>query len=461
MVGLSRTSIAVHDLQVTPATSLSADRRGKPDVDARMPETTLQPVGLLKALTGRGLAVIVAAVIAVGAGAGFALANSTNEGPSVAFFSGAGGSGLVEADPYSDWELSDHKDDKGGYARWTSDTACGVDRAAAGVPTSINTLVGWSIGRLGPIYFLQAAPERFSQIDTVFLLDPGSRADMTAEGSCDVAREPSATLKRWLSGDAQRRLVVLSGRATESDARQGLADFYLRDLAGLDSQVYVCRVSQIRPHKAAVWLPEYMPLTKQEPNCPGRSRIPLDEILVESSSTPPPTAPPEIRPPETQPPPTAPPETQPPPTAPPQTAPPETQPPPTAPPPRPSPTQPPPTQPPATSPPPTSPPTAPPQAVITVRQEQQGRHGADTFANPTNASGKGPRIEPGAWVEVSCKLRPSSTIASASPDGYWYRIHSAPWNNQYYAVANTFMNGDTPATPQSEWHNTDMSVPDC
>ena len=65
-----------------------------------------------------------------------------------------------------------------------------------------------------------------------------------------------------------------------------------------------------------------------------------------------------------------------------------------------------------------------------------------------------------AWVDVSCKLKPASTIGSAYPDGYWYRIASAPWNNQYYAVANTFWNGDIPGqTPYT--HNTDFAVPDC
>lgn len=50
-------------------------------------------------------------------------------------------------------------------------------------------------------------------------------------------------------------------------------------------------------------------------------------------------------------------------------------------------------------------------------------------------------------------------MPSASPDGYWYRIASAPWNNKYYAVANTFANGDPLGAPGS--HNTDMSVPNC
>jgi hypothetical protein len=90
--------------------------------------------------------------------------------------------------------------------------------------------------------------------------------------------------------------------------------------------------------------------------------------------------------------------------------------------------------------------------------EKQGRFGVDTFLNYSNASGKGPRIAPKQVVEVSCKVYAPS-IQSVQPDGYWYRIASAPWNNQYYAPANTFYNGDPEEGPYT--HNTDFAVPDC
>lgn len=90
--------------------------------------------------------------------------------------------------------------------------------------------------------------------------------------------------------------------------------------------------------------------------------------------------------------------------------------------------------------------------------EQQGHHGVNTFTNYHNASGLGQRVDPGAWVQVSCKVY-DPTIGSTNPDGYWYRIASAPWNDQYYAPANTFMNGDPSNGPYT--HNTDFAVPDC
>ncbi len=60
--------------------------------------------------------------------------------------------------------------------------------------------------------------------------------------------------------------------------------------------------------------------------------------------------------------------------------------------------------------------------------EQQGSLGANTFTNPYNASGMGVKIPPYAYVEVSCKVY-APQIVSANPDGYWYRIRSAPWND--------------------------------
>lgn len=92
--------------------------------------------------------------------------------------------------------------------------------------------------------------------------------------------------------------------------------------------------------------------------------------------------------------------------------------------------------------------------------EQSGSNGSPTFQNVSNASGQGQTIPPMTNVQVSCKVKPSSTIGSASPDGYWYRIASPPWNNNYFAVANTFWNGDVPGQ-KPYTHNTDFAVADC
>ena len=114
---------------------------------------------------------------------------------------------------------------------------------------------------------------------------------------------------------------------------------------------------------------------------------------------------------------------------------------------------------PVAAPPAATPPAAPqPQAPASYPEQASVHHPVPTFANHSNASGPGPSIGVGQWVQVSCKVYDPS-IVSATPDGYWYRVASGPWNNSYYAVANTFMNGDPPNGPYT--HNTDMSVPNC
>lgn len=108
-----------------------------------------------------------------------------------------------------------------------------------------------------------------------------------------------------------------------------------------------------------------------------------------------------------------------------------------------------PTTPPVTSPPPTSGPRV---------EEAYNRHGVPTFADPTKVRGQGPAIAFQANVLVSCKLYDPS-IPSVIPSGYWYRIQSAPWNGDYYAAANTFLNGDPPGGPYT--HTVDDSLPPC
>ncbi len=101
------------------------------------------------------------------------------------------------------------------------------------------------------------------------------------------------------------------------------------------------------------------------------------------------------------------------------------------------------------------PPVAPTQ---TWSEQETPNHPVNTFTNYHNASGMGPAIASGQWVQVSCKVY-DPTIASVNPDGYWYRIASSPWNNAYYSPANTFMNGDPYGGPYT--HNTDFAVPNC
>jgi hypothetical protein len=86
------------------------------------------------------------------------------------------------------------------------------------------------------------------------------------------------------------------------------------------------------------------------------------------------------------------------------------------------------------------------------------RGGTPTFASYHDGSVAGPTIGFKQTVKVSCKVK-DTTVPSANPDGYWYRIKSPPWSDRYYAIANTFLNGDPPDGPYTR--NTDFRIPDC
>lgn len=83
----------------------------------------------------------------------------------------------------------------------------------------------------------------------------------------------------------------------------------------------------------------------------------------------------------------------------------------------------------------------------------------NTWTNYTNAGGTaGPRIPRYTTVQISCKL---TGFRVADGNTWWYRIASAPWNNNFYASADAFYNngatsGSLLGTP---W--VDPAVPDC
>lgn len=95
----------------------------------------------------------------------------------------------------------------------------------------------------------------------------------------------------------------------------------------------------------------------------------------------------------------------------------------------------------------------------TYPQTSASSLGAATFTDPYSVDTLGPRIEFLRQVQVSCKVY-SPVIPSVGPKGYWYRIASPPWNNDYYAPANSFLNGDPPHGPYTG-KDIDETVPDC
>lgn len=271
-------------------------------------------------------------------------------GHGIIFYSGENEAGVAEADQYSDWEYVEHNQPLGiTYSEW-AEGGCSPD-AAATHPSdrNLHVLVGYSIGRLGPIYFLRHR-SRWNEIDTIWLLDPGPKGEMdppSCDGQLAPTRRPGQDLAEWLAGSSNRRLIVISAYSTNSDGRDGLEQYYLNDIRQMPPDVanraFLC-VDGSTGHRQAPGV--YMPLVHGTTSCPAPARGDGSGPLAGTPT--PTTAPPATSPPATSPPATSPAATSPPATSPPATSPPAT-------------------SPPATSPPATSPPaTSPPARTITV-----------------------------------------------------------------------------------------------
>jgi hypothetical protein len=432
--------------------------------------------------------------------------------PGTIFYSGKGDAGagdvgdntirLVQS--YQLLGLGPHFDGK-----WTSDTECDPSQAVTSRSSigsePITELAGFSLGRLGPIYFLRKS-SWVGQISYILLLDPGTASEMQASCDSNSNIAPASALARWLGTRAANQLVVLAGPATLSDKYAGLDKYYLSSLSpSQQQQVLICSATSpdhdsfLEDQKGGFgWMVSAPPPSSCPPHTQERKgwRSPAGQGSSPASQ---PTSPapsanlppgefavmnasggvywrsaPDWNTPEAVP------------------------------------gvgfypgtiikvscyqagaanvpgsadgmweqaswvagpgsgsgwinehfiadnvaiNQPSPGAPACSSSP--SPPPPPPQ---TWSEQETPNHPVNTFTNYHNASGMGPPIAAGQWVSVSCKVY-DPTIQSVNPDGYWYRIASSPWNGAYYSPANTFMNGDPYGGPYT--HNTDFAVPNC
>jgi hypothetical protein len=95
---------------------------------------------------------------------------------------------------------------------------------AANIPRGVETLAGWSLGRLGPIYVLAADHRRWGEVHRIVLFDPGSAANMAG---CDKAMDDPSVgflLAEWLSANSSNHLEVYTGHDTE-EAAEGVGRF--------------------------------------------------------------------------------------------------------------------------------------------------------------------------------------------------------------------------------------------
>lgn len=213
----------------------------------------------------------------------------------VVFYSGFDEAGIDVAAPIATHEFV-HTRDSDEWETYTASTTCATHKSDDFEPGTANVLVGWSIGRLGPIYFLAQSRNRWDEINTIWLLDPGDEGRMTGSpenGNCDdeLPAPPSEYLRQWLLEDTSRNLVILSGALSESDGRAGVERFYLADLdtPQLYAQTRLCLIDETNEafnHDNRL-VQFFMPFTTGTPVCPPSTErlflpgqpVPVDDAI--------------------------------------------------------------------------------------------------------------------------------------------------------------------------------------
>lgn len=108
----------------------------------------------------------------------------------------------------------------------------------------ITTLAGFSLGRLGPVYFLHAASaNRVAPINRIVMFDPGNADDLY--GGCDRSVNASRTLATWLRNNPDAKLIILAGKRTAQNRHQGIQDVYFAPAIrgqSIASRVIVCNL---------------------------------------------------------------------------------------------------------------------------------------------------------------------------------------------------------------------------
>lgn len=153
------------------------------------------------------------------------------------------------------------------YKNWAGGGHCNPENADD-FPEVVNnkritTLAGWSIARLGPLYFLKtASQQRKSEINYILLIDPGSRADYNNNDCDQMDPSQSKLLADWLSSNPNNHLTILAGAVTKDRhttqwingvpyAHQGIQEkLFAPDIRGHDiaNQVLVCNYDNADHH---------------------------------------------------------------------------------------------------------------------------------------------------------------------------------------------------------------------
>jgi hypothetical protein len=162
------------------------------------------------------------------------------------------------------------------FSEWTAGS-CQSKKADDFAGPNVHTLAGWSLGRLGPVYFLHAASaDRVAKIRTIILFDPGDMNDF--EGSvwdrlrgkqpCDVKFDINGLLANWLKSNDANKLIIISGKETKKDDYAGIWKHYIAGIWNkpFASRAMICNYDGL-DHQAA--LRKYAHIVKSPPpGCP-------------------------------------------------------------------------------------------------------------------------------------------------------------------------------------------------
>jgi hypothetical protein len=189
------------------------------------------------------LSLLVALYAAASASAGLTQAQKS------VFYSGDGHAGENSGKSVDAWVMVEEAFHE--YEVWKGTSECNSNRAVPRKPERTFTrLVGYSLGRLGPAYYLQQMEQLGikSSVRSVILLDPG----VESEFKCDGRSGAGYTYATWLRQHPDNRLLIITGARSDDDEYKGLNDTYLSKLtaqsvsSNVGDRVLVCDVPSIK-----------------------------------------------------------------------------------------------------------------------------------------------------------------------------------------------------------------------
>ena len=129
---------------------------------------------------------------------------------------------------------------------WKGTSTCNSDRAMPRRTTqTFDRLVGYSLGRLGPAYYLQQREQHHTvgAVRSVVILDPGA-GDVF---DCDRRSGAGYTYATWMRQNPANRLLIITAEASARDGYRALQDVYASKLGGdVAARVLICDAPAVK-----------------------------------------------------------------------------------------------------------------------------------------------------------------------------------------------------------------------